>query len=88
MDKNLPADVRDMGSIPGPGRFHMTQSNKAREPQLLKPMHLKSLCPARREATAKGSPRTTLKNNPCLPQLEKACVQCWDLTNAMIGFRD
>ena len=27
VDKNLPANTRDMGSIPGPGRFHMPQSN-------------------------------------------------------------
>ena len=27
VDKNLPANARDMGSIPGPGRFHMPQSN-------------------------------------------------------------
>ena len=25
--KNLPANAGDMGSIPGPGRSHMTQSN-------------------------------------------------------------
>ena len=25
--KNLPANARDMGSIPGQGRFHMSQSN-------------------------------------------------------------
>ena len=27
--KNLPAKAGDMGSIPGPGRFHMPQSNEA-----------------------------------------------------------
>ena len=26
----------DMGSVPGPGRFHVLWSNKARAPQLLK----------------------------------------------------
>ena len=25
--KNLPASAGDMGSIPGPGRFHMLQGN-------------------------------------------------------------
>ena len=35
--KNLPANAGDMGSIPGPGRSHMPQSNEARVPQLLKP---------------------------------------------------
>ena len=29
VDKNLPARVGDMGSIPGLGRFHMPWSNKA-----------------------------------------------------------
>ena len=27
VDKNLPANARDKGSIPGQGRFHMLQSN-------------------------------------------------------------
>ena len=27
VDKNLPANAGDMGSIPGPGRFHMPRSN-------------------------------------------------------------
>ena len=50
--KNLPANAGDMGSIPGPGRSHMTRSNYAcvpqllslssrdHKPQLLKPAHL------------------------------------------------
>ena len=33
--KNLPANAKDMGSRPGPGRSHMPWSNKARAPQLL-----------------------------------------------------
>ena len=37
MDKNLPANAGDMGSIPGPGRFHMLRSNQAHVPQLLSP---------------------------------------------------
>ena len=35
VDKNLPANARDMGLIAGPGRSHMPQSNKACGPQLL-----------------------------------------------------
>ena len=27
--KNLPANAGDMGSVPGPGRFHMSRSNEA-----------------------------------------------------------
>ena len=38
--KNLPANPGDMGSIPGPGRFHVPQVNEAYVPQLLKPMDL------------------------------------------------
>ena len=34
--KNLPANAGDMGSIPGLGRSHMSRSNKARVPQLLR----------------------------------------------------
>ena len=33
--KNPPANAGDMGSIPGPGRFHMLWGNEAPEPQLL-----------------------------------------------------
>ena len=31
----LPAQVEDMGSVPGPGRSHMPWSSKARVPRLL-----------------------------------------------------
>ena len=43
MDKNLPASAGDMGSIPGPGRSHMPQSNSAGAPQLLKYVHLEPM---------------------------------------------
>ena len=42
-DKNPPASVGDMGSIPGLGSFHMLQSNQAHVPQL------RSLCSGDRE---------------------------------------
>ena len=35
--KNPPANARNMGSIPGPGRFHMLQGNLHNVPQLLSP---------------------------------------------------
>ena len=35
MVKNPPANAGDKGSSPGPGSSHMSQSNKARAPQLL-----------------------------------------------------
>ena len=48
VDRNPPANAGDMGSIPGPGRFHMPWSNPARAPQplnlfaaILKPVVLK-----------------------------------------------
>ena len=34
VDRNLPANTGDIGSIPSPGRFHMPWSNWAHEPQL------------------------------------------------------
>ena len=39
--KNPPANAGDTGSVPGPGRSHMPQSNKARAPQLLSPHTIK-----------------------------------------------
>ena len=35
--KNPPANAGDTGSIPGLGRFHMQQSNRAHSPQLRSP---------------------------------------------------
>jgi len=35
--KNLPANARDMGSIPGPGRSHTPQGDQALVSQLLRP---------------------------------------------------
>ena len=35
--KNLPANARDTGSVPGSGRFFMLRSNEVHEPQLLSP---------------------------------------------------
>ena len=37
MVKNTPADVGDMGSIPGLGRSHMPLHKEAHAPQLLSP---------------------------------------------------
>ena len=35
VERNLPGNAEDMGSIPGLGRSYMPQSNKAYAPQLL-----------------------------------------------------
>ena len=42
VEKNLPANARDTGSIPGLGRSPTTQSNSARGPQLLTPAHFRA----------------------------------------------
>ena len=87
--ENPPCNARDTGSIPGPGRFHMVQSNcahvhsywaSALEPSsqdswVHAPQLLKPLCTcsATREATSMRSPCTLKKSSPHLLQLEKAC---------------
>ena len=38
MDKNLPANAGDVGSIPGPGRSYVLWGNKSCSPELLKPV--------------------------------------------------
>ncbi|XDB64288.1 hypothetical protein AB1E18_017602 [Capra hircus] len=48
--RNPPANAGDTGSIPGPGRSHMPQSNQTRALQLLKPE-----CRELMEATAARS---------------------------------
>ena len=49
VDKGLPANAGDTGSIPGLGKFHRLRSYQAHVLQLL------SLCSAKREATAMRS---------------------------------
>ena len=80
--KNLSAKARDTGLIPGPGRFHIPQSNKASAPQLLNPHTTTTeahapyrLCSSTREATAMRSPAR--HSEKVAPQREKACVQQW-----------
>ena len=51
--KSLPANVGNMGSILGPKRFHVYQSNSAHAPQLLRPWAV---------TTEARAPR------PCAPQ--------------------
>ena len=64
--KNLPANVGDMGFVPGLGTFHMLWSNEAHVPQLLRlhsiahepqlpePVHLESML-RNKEAAARRS---------------------------------
>ena len=72
--ENLPANAGHTGSSPGLGRSHMPRSSWAREPQLLS-LRVWSLCSATREATIVRGPRTAMKSDPHLPQLEKALTQ-------------
>ena len=72
--KNPPANSGNTGSSPGLGRSHMLRSSWAREAQLLS-LRVWSLCSATREATIVRGPRTTMKSDPRLPQLEKALAQ-------------
>ena len=69
-----PANAGDTGSSPGLGRSHMPRSNEAREPQLLS-LRIWSLCSATSEAAIVRGPRTAMKSDPRLPQLEKALAQ-------------
>ena len=71
---SLPASAGDTGSSPGLGRSHMPQSSWAREPQLLS-LRVWSLCSATGEAAIVRGPRTAVRSDPCLPQLEKALAQ-------------
>ena len=74
MVENLPANARDTGLSPGLGRYHVLQSNWAREPQLLS-LRVWSLSSATRESAIVRGPRTAMKSGPRLPQLEKALAQ-------------
>ena len=65
--KNLPAKAGDTSLIPGPGKFHMPQGNKAGAPKLLNPhtttteTHRPTACfSATRAATAMRSPHTVI----------------------------
>ena len=73
MVENQPANAGDTGSSPGPGRFHMLRSNKARVPQLL------SLCPRACEPQllkpVRLEPMLRNKRRPHSLQLEKAHAQ-------------
>ena len=65
VDKNLPANAGDMGSIPGPGRLQMLWSSKTQEPRWWKPTHsragetqLLSLCANTPAVHVPGEPHT------------------------------
>ena len=77
---NLPANIRNMGSIPDPRRSHMPQSNsafalqplslclKAQEPQLLKPKSSKAHAPQQEEPPQWETCVPHLESCPCYRQ--------------------
>ena len=75
VDKNLHAKAGETGSIPGPGRFHMSQplslGSRDWEPQLLK-----AICLNKR-SRCKEEPATAMEHGPHMTQLEKAHGQQW-----------
>ena len=82
VDRNLLANAEDTGWLLGLRRFHMLWSKEAHLPQLLslcatttEAWGPKALCSTTREATAVGSPHTTMERSPCSLQLEKPCTQ-------------
>ena len=62
MVKNTPANVRDMGSIPGPGRSHMPLQKEAEAPQPLRPPSGTRVLQQGKQATGMGSLCTTIKS--------------------------
>ena len=73
VDKNPPANVGDMCSIPDPGRSYVPQSSEARTPQLLRP-HVAAVeacepraCAPQQEATAMKDPHITMNSRPHSP---------------------
>ena len=65
--KNPPADAGDMGSIPGPGRFHMPRGNQVCVPQLL--LHRVKLAHSRACAPPQEKPPQYVH----APHLERSC---------------
>ena len=79
MEKNLPANAGDMGSIPAPGRSHITAEQLSPSSTAIEPVPWSleattteaHACSARREPTSVRSPHSTVKNHRS-PQLEKS----------------
>ena len=62
--KNPPANSGDMGSISGPGRFHMPRGNWAYVPHTTTESVPESPCSATRGATTVRNPHTTTREQP------------------------
>ena len=70
--ESLPARARDMGSIPGMGRFRLMQGNRVHVPRLLEPT---LSCSAAGEVTTMRSLSTATREEPPLASTrESPCV--------------
>ena len=71
MVKNPPASAGDVGSIPGPGRFHMLWSGWAHAPQLpslSSVAHAPQLLSPHATTTEAGAPTARAQQQEKLPQ--------------------
>lgn len=75
MAKNPLASAKDTCSTPGPGRSHMTQSNKALGPQLLSLLGLEPMPQDRSSHFSEKSAKGKTKSSPHSLRLEQAGVQ-------------
>ena len=67
VDENSPANAEDMGSIPAPGRFHVTWSNYGSP--------LPRACALQQETPPREAWAPQLERSLHSQQLEKACEQ-------------
>ena len=73
VDKNLPANAGDMGSIPGLRKFHTPLATKAHEPQLLKPMCLEPVLHNKRSHGNEKPVHHSKGDPPSTPTTENLC---------------
>ena len=75
--KNLSCHARDTGLIPGLGRSHVPQSNKAHAPQLQKPVHTRARAPQQEKRPQREDHAIATNSRLCSAKLEKFCMQQW-----------
>ena len=74
VDKNPPANAGDMGSIPGPRRFHRPWSNQSPCATTTEACVPSTYAPQQEKPLKRKTHALHLENSPCLPQLEKAHI--------------
>ena len=82
VDNNLPVHAGDMGSIPGPGRSHMPQTNWAHMLQLLSQSAPTTEAHAPRACALQQEKPPQLERRPRCLQPKKARVQQWRSSTA------